>query len=57
MAAALRQGDFAVLVHYLGFEEQSTVELIGSMNDELCASPRAQLPAIVGIAPRGACVA
>jgi DNA-binding NtrC family response regulator len=45
-SAAAREGGFSVLVLYLGFEPQSTVELVASISDEL--------PAIVCLAPQAA---
>ena len=47
VAAAVKDGGFSLLVLYLGFEPQSTVELIAS----LAADARAQPPAIVCLAP------
>ena len=49
-AAAVKDGGFTVLVLYLGFEEQSTVELVATLAGE----PRARPPAIVCLAPLGA---
>lgn len=47
VGGAIRKGDFDLVVIYLGFEEQSTVELVASITGE----PDARLPAIVCIAP------
>jgi len=47
VAATVKDGDFAVLILYLGFEEQSTVELVATLAGE----PRARPPAIVCLAP------
>lgn len=48
VAAAVKDGKFAVLVLCLGFEEQSTVELVATLAGE----PRARPPAIVCLAPQ-----
>ena len=49
-AAAVREDGFTLLVLYLGYEPQSTVELVATLATE----PRAQPPAVVCIAPEGA---
>lgn len=47
VAAAVKDGEFTVLVLCLGFEEQSTVELVATLAGE----PRERPPAIVCLAP------
>jgi DNA-binding NtrC family response regulator len=47
VAGTVREGDFNVVVLCMGFEEQSTVELVASLSGEPSAPP----PAIVCLAP------
>lgn len=49
--AAVRRQDFNVMVLYLGFEQQSTVELVASISSETRGAQHAQPPAIVCISP------
>lgn len=49
--AAVRRQDFSVMVLYLGFERQSTVELVASISADTRDASHAQPPAIVCISP------
>jgi len=49
-AAVIREGGFNLLVLYLGYEPQSTVELVAT----LAAEPRERPPAVVCLAPENA---
>lgn len=51
VSAAVSRHDPSLLVLYLGFEQQSTVELVASLAADAGGEPRAQPPAIVCLAP------
>src|SRR5258705_9271735 len=49
-AAAVRKDGFTLLVLYLGYEPQSTVEMVATLATE----PRARPPVVVCLVPEGA---
>ena len=51
VGAAVSQHDPSLLILYLGFEQQSTVELVASLSAEAGPSALAQPPVIVCLAP------